>query len=251
MSIKGLLKDFFYFLLNKLLPFKANQAVILMYHSIGSQSEFFQVTTQDFARQMAYLANNNFKVIGLSKLLIDLSAGVSLPKKTVVITFDDGYLDNYSEAYQVLKRYQFSATIFVNTAEFGKNRQARGGAILPLLSAKEILELHQSGLISFGSHAHHHSKLVHLPPEKINEELSESKKILVDLLGHEVVALAYPSGRYDKTVQQIAGQYYQLGLTVEPGLVQLSDHLLALKRNAVDSAVSLIQFKGLLKFGKI
>lgn len=251
MLFKGILKDFIYFFLEKLLPFKANQAVILMYHSIGGQGEFFQVTAPEFAEQMAYLANNDFNVIGLPKLAAALSAGASLPKKTIAITFDDGYLDNYTQAWPVLRQYHFLATIFVNTAELGQTRTARGGQQLALMSAKEILEMDRHGLIDFGSHCHHHQKLVNLSVLEMEEEFSQSKKALEDLLEKKSEILAYPVGRYNDSVKSTAKKYFTAALSVTPGAVRPGDDLMALKRNSVDQAVSFIQFKGLVKFGKL
>ena len=251
MFIKGLLKDFVYFLLDKLLPFKANQAVILMYHSIGHQGEFFQATVQEFAKHMDYLAKNKFNVIGLSKLSADLSQGAGLPKKTVAITFDDGYLDNYSLAWPILKEHCFPAIIFVNTAELGQTRMARGGHRLPLMSDKEILEMAKNGLVEFGSHCHHHVKLVNLAEPEMTEEFKQSKKALQDLLGKKPEILAYPSGRYNDSVKATAKKYFTTAVTVRPGVVKPGDDLLALKRNSVDRSVSFTQFKGLIKFGKL
>lgn len=250
MFIKRLLKDFVYFLLGKLSPFKAGQAIILMYHSIGNAGEFFQVRAEEFAKQMAYLAQNDFKVISLSKLLADLRSGAGLAKKTVAITFDDGYLDNYSEAWPILRHYHFPATIFINTADLGGERVARGGHKLPLMSEREILELHASGLIDFGSHCHQHVKLVNLSAEAMADEFSQSKKILKDLLGQEANILAYPTGRYNEAVKAEAKKYFNWAVSVKPGLVGRDDDAMAIKRNSVDRAVSFNQFKGLVKFGK-
>lgn len=251
MRIKALLKDVFYLFLNLLLPFKEDRAVILMYHSIGNEGEFFQVTKAEFSRQMAYLSQNDFKVVGLSKLLADTRSGVHFFKKTVAVTFDDGYLDNYSVAWPILRHYHFPATIFINTADLGGERVARGGHKLPLMSEREILELRASGLIDFGSHCHQHVKLVNLSAEAMSDEFSQSKKILKNLLGQEANILAYPTGRYNEQVQAEAKKYFNWAVSVKSGLVGRDDDAMAIKRNSVDRAVSFNQFKGLVKFGKI
>jgi peptidoglycan/xylan/chitin deacetylase (PgdA/CDA1 family) len=251
MFIKSIIKDLIYFFCQLVLPYPKNRAIILMYHSIGQEGEFFQTTPANFAQQMAYLADNNFKVISLADCLDILQSGGNFLKKTVVITFDDGYLDNYNEAYPILQRYNFPATIFVNTADLGGFRVARGGSKLALLSEKEILAMNQSGLIDFGSHCHHHQKLHQLAIAKAEEELSESQIILEKLLSKKVSVLAYPTGRYNEQVKKSAGKFYKTALTVKPGLVKHGVDLLEMPRNAVDRPVSMIQFKGIVKYGKI
>jgi len=243
--IKKIVKFFLYQIFS---IFPSNGAVILMYHSIGENDEFFTVKTTLFEKQMEYLKRNNFNVIRLNSLLkIDKSQRL---RKTVAITFDDGYEDNYTNAFPTLKKYNFPATIFVSTAFIGKDMVARKGTDLSILSEEEMKEMHKSGLIEFGSHCHNHPKLTSLKNEEIENEFVVSQKIIQDLLGCIPKSFAYPKGDFDERVGQITSKFFDIAVTVKKGK-ENKFNLLGLQRNSIDSAVSLSEFKNIVRVGKI
>ena len=221
-----------------LLPAKG--AVILMYHSVSENRKLFTVTPDDFARQMRYLYEQKFFVLNLEDAVSHMQKN-SLSQKTVVVTFDDGYKDNYSNAFPILKQYRFPATIFVS-------KQAEES---DALSEQEMREMVRSGLITFGSHAHHHVKLPQLSDTEIETELAASKKILENITGKNVHTLAYPFGSYDKRVKSIAAKYYRIACAVHKGRMSVSSDMLALPRNSIDSEVTFTQFKGIARFGRL
>lgn len=246
--MKKFLKNIIYFFLAL---FRRNGAVILMYHSIGDNREFFTVSEKEFDRQMTYLKENDFHVISAVDLIEIVENNLLIPDKTVVITFDDGYQDNFRNAFPILNKHRFPATIFVSTANIGKMVMARSGTELAILSIDEIIEMDKSGLISFGSHAHDHIKLTSLDKVEINKQLSVSKKILENILNNEQIFIAYPSGRVNDEVKDVAKEYFRAGFGVEKGRVVHDDDMMELKRNSVDKDVSFIQFKGIAAFGRI
>ncbi|MFA6405698.1 MAG: polysaccharide deacetylase family protein [Candidatus Paceibacterota bacterium] len=243
--LKKIIKFFLYQIFS---IFPSNGVVILMYHSIGENNEFFTVKRALFEEQVEYLKQNHFNVIRLDSLLkIDKSQRL---RKTVAITFDDGYEDNYTNAFPILKKNNFPATIFVSTAFIGKNMVARKGTDLSILSEGEMKEMHKSGLIEFGSHCHNHPKLTSLKNEEIENEFVVSQKIIQDLLGYVPKSFAYPKGNFDERVDRVTSKFFDMAVTVKKGKENKFD-LLNLKRNSIDSAVSMSEFKNIVKVGKI
>ncbi|MFA5124395.1 MAG: polysaccharide deacetylase family protein [Patescibacteria group bacterium] len=225
------------------LPALPNRAVILMYHSVGDNGRFFTVESQDFSAQLAYLKQQRYNIVSLSALLDYLTAG-KIPPRTVAITFDDGYTDNYSIAFPLLKKYNFPATIFLATG--------LPSIDLPLLDKDQVSEMAASGLIDFEPHTVSHAKLTKISLTEARQEIIESKAFIEREYCKPVSYFAYPYGRYN---QQIIGLLkasgFKAALTVAKGVVRPKSDRWLLKRNAVDSAVSPVQFRAMIKFGKL
>ena len=98
-----------------------SQAVIIMYHRVGTNKDIWSIDTtdtSDFEKQMKYLLKTH-KIISLEKLARAIIEKRALPKRAAVITFDDGYKDNYTNAFPILKKYNIPATIFLTTGHIG------------------------------------------------------------------------------------------------------------------------------------
>jgi len=169
---------------------------ILMYHSIREGTEgrhpYYETITSPriFAQHMKFLHENGYRTLKLAEVLLE-SAG-SLPPKSVVITFDDGYADFYRIAFPILTEHNFTATVFVITGLLKLQRMCFKGT--ECLNLSEIRELHSLG-IGIDSHTiHHPPQLKLLPPDELENELSGSKKTLEDALGAPVKSFAYPHG---------------------------------------------------------
>lgn len=245
--MKALLKNIAYTIASRA---PVGGLVILMYHSVGDNGEFFTVKPEEFARQMHHLHERHFSVLDLEDA-VELMQKNKLPKKPVVITFDDGYADNYTDALPILKKYNFPATIFVNTELIGKSSEGKKGTRFDILTKEQIQEMSADGLVRFGSHAKHHIKLTRILTSEAEKELTESKQELAHLLGMAVRTFAYPYGNYDTSVQNIAQRHYSIACTVEKGRVTQDSVLSALPRNSIDSGVTFAQFKGIARFGRI
>lgn len=114
--MKGILKTVLFSLLLPFLGSLKGRASILMYHSIGEGGAFFAVTEEDFEKQLLYLKRRGFVCITLSELVEKLERKEDV-SSNVVLTFDDGYEDNYTKAFPLLKKYDIPATIFLITGE--------------------------------------------------------------------------------------------------------------------------------------
>lgn len=167
--------------------YKSNYEVpILMYHHVDvvPKGSSVHVSPEAFERQMEFLKIHSYRVIPLADLVEKLKKRSNIPAKTVVITFDDGNLNNFKNAFPILKKMDFPATIFMITDNIGKEGW---------LSEEDLRILDESG-ISIGSHTAHHAYLPDLDEEMIDAELVQSKARLEDLLGHPVTLFSYPAG---------------------------------------------------------
>ena len=165
---------------------------ILMYHSIsenlfGKSHPYYQINTspEAFAQQMRWLRNNGYRTLNLGEASSALESGADT-SKTVVITFDDGYRDFYTDGFAVMQQCGLSATIFLATDRMG----ARVDGV-PYLAWSEVRELHAAG-IQFGSHTVTHPDLRSQGPEQIDYELGYSKEVIEQELGAAVTSFAYP-----------------------------------------------------------
>lgn len=220
-----------------------NRAIILMYHCVFAGAEsFMNVEPKEFERQMKYIADSGRAVIPLSELVSRLKSGAQLGS-SIVITFDDGYMDNYTNAFPVLKKYQFPATIFVVTDRIGM-RDERG---LSRLSAQQMKEMESSGLVEIEPHTRTHPHLSKLPALEAQAEIVGAKEKLEELLEKKCRHFAYPYGDFNP---EIGGLVRKSGLesavSVSEGSVKLGADLFALPRVSIDSSTTFAQFRGKL-----
>ena len=241
-------KKFIYFILNIFFSdkFIKNKAVVLMYHSVDDKRQPFSVGLKNFERQMNYLKINNFNVIS-QKDLFACIVNKKIPSKTVVITFDDGYRDNYLKVFPIIKNLNFPITIFA-TSSLVEGESSSGAEMLKL---QDINEMQTSGLVEFGSHSHNHVKLSHLTEDEVNFEMLESKTELKKIVNSEVISVAYPFGRYNDMVKRVAKKYYSYGFSVEKGIISVDSDLMSMRRNCIDCNTSFIQFKGIVRYGRL
>lgn len=226
---------------------------ILMYHSVDPQAEkknMLAVTPEIFARQMDFLKKHHYNVIPLEKLVDLIKAKAKIPPKTVVITLDDGYKDNYLYAYPILKKYNLPATMFIIIGEVGRSQNDR-------LSWEEIKEIRDSGIIYFGSHTLGAEPLVNLQSDQeIRRQIVESKKILEEKLGRKVLVFSYPEGLFNAKIRQmVVDAGYQGAVATNPGRHSPDDDIFALKRlrisrNAGNIFVFAVESSGYYTFFK-
>ncbi|BBB93271.1 MAG TPA: polysaccharide deacetylase family protein [Methylomusa anaerophila] len=204
------------------IPFELGDVPILNYHKIDSLNHSLSISPEEFKQQMAYLHDNGYTSIRPDQLMNYLNLGKPLPKKPVMITFDDGYLDNYTNAYPVLKKYGFIATIFLVTDLVGKDER--------FMNWEQVREMEKAGFI-FGSHTVTHTPLTRLPREKIMEELTESRKEIERQLGQNPKYFAYPTGAYNLEIEELVKQAgYKAAFTIRYGQVGPGSEPYALER---------------------
>lgn len=196
---------------------------ILNYHHIDTKGyhELNVVSPQSFEKQMAYLKDHQYQVIRLSELFEAIRQNKKLPRKTVVLTFDDGSEDNYT-AFKILKKYGFTAIFFLPTDMMNTEG---------FLSWDQIKEMANAGM-DIGSHTRTHIYLPNYPDfEKVKDEIAGSKRILEEKLGIKIDYFCYPSGGFSNEIKELlktAG--YQGACTTNRGRGRLNKDVFELKR---------------------
>lgn len=220
---------------------------ILCYHRVGPRASRMVLPPENFAAQLDYLARNNYRVIRLADVPDFLAGRKPLPRRAVVITFDDGHVSSYEHAYPLLKKYNFPATFFLYTDFIGS-----GDA----LNWARIQEMAQSGLIDFQSHSKTHANLtLRLPGEtdaRYRERLDAEVRVPRDLiqrqLRNKVGLYAYPYGDANEIVIErlIAGDQ-TLGATVNPGGNPFFAHPFMLRRTMIFGEHDINAFRAALQ----
>jgi len=161
------------------------------------------VSVRRFDQQMRFLKSIGYQSISLDEAVDALEKATTIPRKSVVITFDDGYKDTYLNAFPTLKNYAFTATVFLVSSLIGCSNEwdaEKGCRRVPLLSLDEICEMKEQG-ISFGSHSATHSTLTDLSGLELEREIYGSKLDLAKLLGTEIRFFSYPHYRTNEFIQ--------------------------------------------------
>ena len=234
---------------------KKYEVPVVMYHRVINKSENegihgTYIYENIFREHMKYLKDNNFSVITFEDLNnIGWRNRFDKNKKYIIITFDDGYVDNYELAFPILKEFNFKATIFL-MGESTYNEwdvKADGEKSFPLMSVEMIKEMQDYG-IEFGAHTFNHPKLNKLSNDEIKHQIVDVKKPLEEKIGKEIITFAYPYGilnDYAKKMVEEAG--YTFGVATDSGSVCLSDDLYQIRRIAIFPNTNLFSFKRKVK----
>jgi len=222
---------------------KLSGVSILMYHSAGNDKAFFTVRPGEFRKQMELIKKSGYPVRRLRDVVEDLENSRQLTP-AIVITFDDGYENNVTEALPILKEFSFPATIFVATAFIGLSRKNSEGIALPMMGETQLRESVASGLITIESHGHNHIDFSKASLEEVRKDIATSVQLIKGYSSISEPILAYPWGHYTAQtpiVAQAAG--CAAAVTVREGIVRANDPLFELKRNSVDSSTTIAQFR--------
>jgi peptidoglycan/xylan/chitin deacetylase (PgdA/CDA1 family) len=227
-----------------------------MYHQVASPAPaayaHYTVAPSAFARQMRTLAALGYRAIALDRLLAARTVGTPLPKRSVVITFDDGFAGAVREAAPILEHHRFTATFFVVAGLIGSTSEwtRRRGIEMPLADVNALRELAEAGF-TIGSHTLTHRRLADLPASEARYELLESKRRLEDAFGRETRHFAYPYGSTSELVRAAVAECgYSTACTTTEGISPASDDLLMLRRVPVHGSDSLADFVCRLRTGR-
>lgn len=225
---------------------------VLMYHRISDSVEPDILNTHPvmFARQMERLREEGYAVLAPDEAMGRLENGTLAPQ-SVLITFDDGYRDNYTEAYPVLRRFGYPALIFPTTdfvrGKASHSRYRSWKEEVPYLTPDQIGEMRGNG-IHFGSHGKTHAPWTRLSLAESEEELGESREWLERWTGTPVALLAYPNGLY---TPDHPGLIERLGFygafTTRAGTNTRETPRFELRRTEISGRDSLTDFSGKLQ----
>ncbi len=181
---------------------------VLMYHRvvegpIPHSRHGIWVTTSQFENQLRSLRRRGFTTITFRQYDEARRQVTDLPHKPVILTFDDGYEDNYRYAFPLLRKYGSTAVIFV-TADLKRrtNHWDPDEPQVRLLTVSQMQELSSAG-IELGSHSVSHARLTDLSPLRAVKEIARSKEILEQALGSPVLSFAYPYGAVNEEVRRL------------------------------------------------
>jgi peptidoglycan/xylan/chitin deacetylase (PgdA/CDA1 family) len=214
-------------------PARTLRLPILMYHRIDAVKPSLPAITQRltvdprvFAAQMRWLKAHGYHAVTQLQAFRALEQGAPLPRRPIMITFDDGYRDVLGKASPILERLGMPATAYVITDRIS-------GPDPSFLTWGNLRALEQRG-IAIGSHTVHHLELTRLGDEQALAELADSRRLLERKLGHPVQWFAYPGGAEDpRVVALVRAAGYVLAVTTEPGAVQSAADPLTLHRYEV------------------
>lgn len=181
---------------------------ILMYHAVAENpsaaTQRLSVSPRSLDEQVALLVDRGYTGMTFSDLADTFKTGRPLPERPVVLTFDDGYADFAHNAWPILARHGFPATVFVTTGWVADAGPYAAGAPLDhMLNWAQVRELATSG-IEIGAHSHSHPQLDQLRDDALREELHVGRALLEDCTGAPVQALAYPFGYSSPRVRDAA-----------------------------------------------
>lgn len=224
---------------------------ILMYHYLSDAPEGadryrtdLSVSPALFEQQLAYLQQQGYQAISLYDLLGALTQGLPLPEKPVIITFDDGYRDNYENALPLLSQYGFTATFFVLTEVTNLGEP-------DYLSWDQMRAMQAAGM-DIECHARVHEELVANSDERLAWQVLGCREAIESQLGKRPRFVAYPSGVFDdRVVQYFASDNFWGGLTTQQGKLHDSSELFALKRLRVRNTTTPDRLAALLNFQEL
>jgi peptidoglycan/xylan/chitin deacetylase (PgdA/CDA1 family) len=191
--------------------------IILMYHGTPNNhpSSEYSIRAQRFKAHLRYLKNHGWH----TDLFRELHNASALPEKTVILTFDDGYADNYEGAFLPLTEHNLKATWFIATDCIGKYSHWMGSPSpqTQMLTVEQLLQMEKAGM-EIGSHTCSHPDLTMLSYQQQLDEMTKSKQILESIIHGKISSFAYPYGRYNTdSIEAAKDADYQLACTVRPG----------------------------------
>ena len=241
---------------------KAEKMTVLMYHRIIDNEDLVAnhydedgnlhgtiVTLQDFEKQMQYLEDEGFVTLTMPEFEAYMKDELEIPTKSVLITFDDGFKDNYINAYPVLKKHNFNATIFLITGEIDRNPRDYDPADAQFLSVKEINK--SLDVFSYYGHTDKFHKRDENGSYLVTKEYEDVKDDIQS--GYEIIgdsrAFAYPYGEYNQSTLNIMKELgTEMAFTIKDGMVSPGDQMLEIPRRGVYPGTTLDIFDKLITY---
>ena len=204
---------------------------VLMYHAVGDEiwgySDLF-VSAASMEEQLQYLQENGYEAIWFSDL-----AHIEDYEKPVILTFDDGYDDNYTVLYPLLEKYQTKATIFVIGNAMGSTHK---------MTQEQVYEMAASGLVSIQSHTYTHGNLSAMDEAALRQEMERSNAALAAATGQIPYVLCYPEGKYSYLTMDVAKDYYTFALRMDGWTYQTGMDPYQVPRSFVSRRITLPDF---------
>lgn len=217
------------------------EVIVLMYHSVEDTAWKYGVRVSEFERQLSYLARH-LRVVKIEDVVAYVQGRRMLPKRSVAITIDDGYLDTYQAVFPLLKKYNLPATVFLTTDL--SPRPELGN--LPRPSWEQVAEMARSGLVNFEVHGHEHKNLAALSrdPEALAAEIDHCRELIRKFTGYLPACVAYAAGHKNQAViDYLKRAGFRAAFAITEGLIRPGDDVYALRRVQVDKTINFALFR--------
>ncbi|MBI5787633.1 MAG: polysaccharide deacetylase family protein [Candidatus Schekmanbacteria bacterium] len=181
---------------------------ILLYHSVSDKSNYpYAISVDEFSWQMEYLHKHKVTVDSLENVLSKRQYHNDIHGRRVVISFDDGYEDNFTAAVPVMDKYGYKATIFISTAFIGDSNRWEDPAFprLKMMNRDQIMELAKRGH-TIGGHTHGHINMAAQDLTKVKEDLAAARRFLFQDIKSKFIPFAYPFGKYNQNIIDLIQQ---------------------------------------------
>lgn len=208
------------------------QVPVFMYHAVGDDcwgEESLFVRPAELEAQLQYLQENGYETIFFEDL-----SHIEQYEKPVILTFDDGYDDNYTLLLPLLEKYQMKATIFMIGRDIGGNRK---------LTQEQVLALTRSGLVSIQSHGWSHHEMETMKRPELLKEMFRSRNAIAAASGRVPYAVSYPNGHSSERTRKIAGWFYTYGIRTFEGVYVTGSDSMLIERIAVKRDTTLEAFQ--------
>lgn len=230
---------------------------ILMYHQVSDEVHpryrEYSVTTEIFGRQMSLLRMLNYETINLDRLHDCKEGKADLPRKPIIITFDDALEDAIDTSAPILEKFGFTAVFYVTTGYVGEKSDWMIPEVNVAFRVADWTKIKNLDSLGFelGSHSVTHPHLNEVPADECLREMTGSRLALEDALGHEIRHMAYPHGAFNKSVRDLAHESgYYTATTCEPTFAKISDDFLSLPRFNIGMGDTLLDFISKLYIAK-
>lgn len=213
---------------------------VLFYHSLDSGRPL-----ANFMKQMDYLRTQGYRIISVDEVVSYVKGKKELPPRSVCITFDDGYHNNYESAFPILRQNDMPATIFLSSKFMtrGNAGEIDLGISERFLSWKEVRKMIGSG-VCFGSHGFDHCDLTRLSRDEVVREIRRSKKLIEENITEKARYFSYPYGRYNGTIRELVKNAgFIAAFTTDPGFIRPGDDPYSIKRTLIAPSDSVFDLK--------
>lgn len=230
---------------------------VLLYHRVGHGlgrlAPSLSVSPAAFERQIRWLAHRGYTGIRVADWMAWREGRGRLPRKPVLITFDDAYGETGEYALPVLQRHEFGSLVFVVTEALGQSNTwdpaPDGGELPPLMTADEVTRWALQG-VDFGAHGRTHRDLRRLPRRELESEVLGSREDLEALVGRRVTCFAYPYDHHDAAARDLAEATYDLAFTANEGLNGLATPQHLQRRTSVSPNETVFDLEWRIHFGR-
>lgn len=218
-----------------------------MYHSVDDDKcKKIALPAESFCRQMEYLSSKGYQTLTLDQFYNLMTTGQKIPRKSIILTFDDGYDDSYSVVFPILRKYNFVANFFITTNYVGTTKVFDWDEKISnrrmILSWKEVKEMSDCGMV-IGSHTCTHRLLTQIPLKEARYEVETSKAVIESKINKPVNFLSYPKNDFNEKIKKMVKIAGYCGACATRLSINNKQDIFSLERTGIYKADNIISFR--------